>query len=140
MFGGYGRALVKSAAEGDFAAFDMSMSILPAFFLSAAELLVEIVILILALFNGDGLAAVWLALLRGFGGMYLTLFLLGALTTATEWRHIHAAPIKKVWYTMTFPVFMFTYLPISLCALFAKAEWKPIYHTVSAAALDDPAA
>ena len=30
---------------------------------------------------------------------------------------------------------MFTYLPISLAALFSKGEWKPIEHRVSAASL-----
>ena len=27
---------------------------------------------------------------------------------------------------------MFTYLPISIAALFAKVEWKPITHSVTA--------
>jgi hypothetical protein len=45
---------------------------------------------------------------------------------------IHAKNIKKIIYTFTFPLFMMTYIPISLTALFKKVEWKPIIHTYSA--------
>ena len=32
-------------------------------------------------------------------------------------------------YTFTFPIFMLTYIPISLVALFSrKVQWKPIEH------------
>lgn len=31
-------------------------------------------------------------------------------------------------YTFSFPLFMFTYIPISFAALFMKVEWKPIRH------------
>lgn len=67
--------------------------------------------------------------------MYLTLFVLGAITTVTEWKRIHTKAVKKVLYTFTFPLFMFTYIPISFAALFSKGEWKPIEHRVSAASL-----
>ena len=71
-----------------------------------------------------------------FSGMYLTLFFLGVLTTITEWKKIHTTPLKKIAAIFTFPLFMFTYLPIALCALFAKAEWKPIEHKVPASVLN----
>ena len=67
--------------------------------------------------------------------MYLTLFVLGAITTVTEWKRIHTKAVKKVLYAFTFPLFMFTYIPISFAALFSKGEWKPIEHRVSAASL-----
>ena len=136
VFQKYGRALLRAAAQGDFAAYDMSMNILPAFILSALGLAVELAILTLSLVHGGGLAAVGISLARVFGGMYFTLFVLGALTTVTEWRHIHTTTAKKIGAVLTFPLFMFTYLPISLAALFARAEWKPIYHSVPAAALE----
>ena len=65
----------------------------------------------------------------------LTLFVLGAITTVTEWKRIHTKAVKKVLYAFTFPLFMFTYIPISFAALFSKGEWKPIEHRVSAASL-----
>jgi ABC-type uncharacterized transport system permease subunit len=36
--------------------------------------------------------------------------------------------LKKILYTFTFPIFMFTYIPISAVALVKKVEWKPICH------------
>ena len=33
---------------------------------------------------------------------------------------------------IAFPIFMFTHLPIAIGAIFAKAEWKPIVHSVRA--------
>ena len=65
--------------------------------------------------------ALWLPL-------YLLLFLAGALTTATQWRRIRTSAWKKVLYTLTFPLFMATYVPITVLALFGKVEWKPIEH------------
>ena len=59
---------------------------------------------------------------------YLLLFLAGALTTATQWRRIRTSAWKKVLYTLTFPLFMATYVPITVLALFGKVEWKPIEH------------
>ena len=46
-----------------------------------------------------------------------------------EWRHIYAPAWKKVLYAFTFPLFMLTYIPISLTALFQRrVGWKPIVH------------
>lgn len=48
--------------------------------------------------------------------------------------------VEKIAYTLTFPLFMLTYLPISLAALFMKVEWKPIHHSVNLPSLPYPAA
>ena len=63
------------------------------------------------------------------------LFLFGALTAITERKNIHCSTGKKILYCFTFPLFMFTYIPISFAAFFCKGEWKPIEHRVSAASL-----
>ena len=60
---------------------------------------------------------------------YLGLLLFGALTVLSEWKQIHIPTYKKILYVFTFPIFMFTYIPISIAALVQKVEWKPIYHT-----------
>ena len=49
----------------------------------------------------------------------------------SEWKHIQAPALKKLGYVFTFPIFMFTYIPISIAALVRKVEWKPIYHTAT---------
>ena len=57
---------------------------------------------------------------------------IGAVTTATEWKNIRATTAQKLRAVFTFPLFMFTYIPVSFAALFMKVEWKPIHHTVTA--------
>ena len=59
---------------------------------------------------------------------YLGLLLYGGMTTLLEWKVIQISAHKKLLYLFTFPVFMFTYIPISAVALVRKVEWKPIYH------------
>jgi hypothetical protein len=77
-----------------------------------------------------------LGILLSFGWYYGILFLIGLITTITEWEKIHCSRWKKIAYTITFPFFMFTYIPISVVALFKHVEWKPIAHTV-VKSLDD---
>lgn len=137
VFGRYGRDLIRGMIRGHFPSFDMGMIIMPAFILSTLECIVEIAILLLCLYRGIGLHGAVLDLVGLFAGMYLTLFFLGVLTTITEWDKIHTTPLKKIHALFTFPLFMFTYLPIALYALFAKAEWKPIEHKVPASVLNE---
>ncbi|MBQ6248646.1 MAG: hypothetical protein IJJ88_00350, partial [Oscillospiraceae bacterium] len=118
-----------------FACYDMMMAIMPAFVLSIVSVLCT---LALAIYGAASGGSLWAAA-RSVGemalGMYATLFVIGAVTTATEWWAIRTAGWKKVAYAFTFPLFMATYLPIAACALFSAGEWKPITHRVSAAAL-----
>ncbi len=135
VFRGYGKALVRGTCHGSWSCFDMSMAIMPAFILTALGLACNVALSIWGAVTGDNL---WLALQsigETLGNMYLTLFAIGCITTVTEWRHIHTTTAKKLWYMFTFPLFMFTYLPIAVAALFTTPEWKPIEHRVSAAKL-----
>ena len=59
---------------------------------------------------------------------YLSLLVYGAITMISEWKQVAAVCIKEDPYTFTFPIFMFTYIPISAVALVKKVEWKPICH------------
>lgn len=60
---------------------------------------------------------------------YLGLLLYGLLTVLSEWKQIQIPGYKKLLYVFTFPIFMFTYIPISLSALVRKVDWTPIYHS-----------
>ena len=59
---------------------------------------------------------------------YLSLLVYGAITMISEWKQVQLSALKKILYTFTFPIFMFTYIPISAVALVKKVEWKPICH------------
>ena len=81
---------------------------------------------------GDSLAAeAGAALFDTISGFYFLLFFLGVITTITEWKKFRASPSKKILYLFTFPLFIYTYIPISIAALFKKIEWKHIDHNIA---------
>ena len=127
--------LLRGAAGGSFSCYDMAAAIMPAFVLSATAIVCNVTAAILGAVHGEDLTIALWSVGQMLLNMYLTLFVLGAITTVTEWRRIHTKAVKKVLYAFTFPLFMFTYIPISFAALFSKGEWKPIEHRVSAASL-----
>ena len=131
VFRKYGADLIKGALRGNFSCFDMAMAIMPAVVLTAACILVNSVTAALTLASGGSLVPILVSVGQSILNMYLTLFAVGAVTTATEWKMIAAPTWKKIIYTFTFPLFMFTYIPISFAAIFAHVEWKPIEHSVS---------
>ena len=135
VFRGYGARLLRGAARGSFSCYDMAAAIMPAFVLSATAIVCNVTAAILGAVHGEDLTIALWSVGQMLLNMYLTLFVLGAITTVTEWKRIHTKAVKKVLYAFTFPLFMFTYIPISFAALFSKGEWKPIEHRVSAASL-----
>ena len=110
----------------------MAMAIMPAFVLTCVSILANVTLAGIGLAEGAGLWFAMRSLLECLGGIYLTLLAIGAVTTATEWDRIQAPAWQKVMYTFSFPLFMFTYIPISIAALFMKVEWKPIRHGAAA--------
>ena len=81
------------------------------------------------------LAERWLGLGKaislGIAGSYCSMFLIGGLTLITEWHRIRATTGKKIQSLFTFPLFMMTFIPIALTAVFRKFQWQPITHTVA---------
>jgi cellulose synthase/poly-beta-1,6-N-acetylglucosamine synthase-like glycosyltransferase len=132
VFRAYGAKLLSGMFRGSFPCFDMTMTIMPAFFLSTASIILNITLGIWGASIGDDVMIAF----RSIGGMllqmYSLLFIVGVITTITEWKNIQTTPVKKILYTFTFPLFMFTYIPISFAALFVNTSWKPIAHTVTA--------
>ncbi len=128
VFRRYGGRLLSGAARGSFSCFDLVLSIMPAMVLACLGFAVNTLASVLALLSGGAAwQLIWPAL-RSLAGTYLFMLFIGGVTTAREWRHIHTSNLKKVLYTLTFPVFMLTYIPISIAAVFQKVEWKPIEH------------
>ena len=73
----------------------------------------------------------WTALALGAAGIYASMAALGALVLATEWKKIAAPTGKKLLSVLTFPVFMMTFIPAGICAVFCKRGWEPTRHTVA---------
>ena len=132
VFHGYKKELVKGIFHGSFSCFDMSMTIMPAFILSILSIICNLTLGIWGAMIGDDIMIAVKSICQLLGNMYSMLGIIGIITTITEWKMIRTSNMKKILYTFTFPLFMFTYIPISLVALFCKTEWKPIKHTVTA--------
>ena len=131
VFRRYGVSLLRGILRGSFSCYDMTMNILPAAVLSGASLVVNLTAAVVNCVNGGGWAVLGACVLQTFLSLYLTVFVLGVITTITEWDNIYCSAGKKVWYTITFPVFMFTYIPIVIVSLFRDPSWKPICHSRS---------
>lgn len=136
VFARYGRKLFRGVVKRrSFSCYDMLMTVAPAMLLTLASVAVNAFLLVSALLSTPvavGVVRVTLSsILSSFGGFYLTLLFFGAVTVITEWKRINTTAARKVLYTFTFPLFIFTYIPIAIVALFRKIEWKPIAHTIS---------
>ena len=130
VFRAYGLQLVKGIfREGGFACFDMTMAIMPAIALTVLGMAGNLTAAVLCSVSGQSLMPAILSVAEMLANTYLLLLFLGGITTATQWKQIHTSTAKKLLYTLTFPLFMMTYIPISFAALFQRVEWKPIEHT-----------
>ena len=131
---GYGVRLIKGICKGkSFSCFDMLMTVSPAVFLSVAAVLVNAGFLVYAVIGVNSITIFNITLssiLHTLVYYYISFFIVGAITAATEWNNIQGASGRKLRYMFTFPLFMLTYIPIAIVALFKKVEWKPISHNV----------
>lgn len=133
----YGRTLFTTMfkkKERFTACYDMLMTIAPATLLSLLCIGVNLIFLIYGLGNPKLLKylmpVVYKAIIFSLANCYSIMFFMGIITTITEWKNIKCSPVKKILYVFSFPIFIFTYVPISIVALFKKVEWKPIAHSV----------
>ncbi len=137
VLGKYGAKLVKGmfTNKGNkFSCFDMFMTISPAMFITLFSIAVNSGVFISEMMSSYGnyflinesINAVSGSLFR----FYILLFVVGAITTVTEWNNIHTTTLKKIVYTFTFPLFIATYIPIAIVALFKKVQWTPIAHGI----------
>jgi cellulose synthase/poly-beta-1,6-N-acetylglucosamine synthase-like glycosyltransferase len=135
VFAKYGKTLFKSIfTKKSFSCYDMLMTIMPALLLSLTSVFINLVFLTVGLINIETYPEIISetsgAIIMSGVNSYLVLFALGLITTITEWKQINSTPIKKIKYIFSFPIFIFTYIPISIVALFRRIEWKPITHSI----------
>lgn len=139
VFFTYGGQLVKSLLHfHSFAAYDLLMVIAPATLLTLIMLLANGTFLIVGGLSHGFLAtdAEMQSCLRSiivtFVCMYVIFFAMGLVTTIFEHKHIHCKNKLRVLANLfTFPVFMYTYIPLTLSALFLKVDWIPTPHDVN---------
>lgn len=126
----YGLKLIGAFFKGrGFSNFDMLMAISPAFFLSVTAMFVNILGLIIVPFvDMSYFLPTAINVITTLVSAYLLFLLLGIVTTVTEWNRIHTSAPRKIWAIVTFPLFMYTYVPIAAAAMFSGIDWKPIEH------------
>lgn len=135
----YGRHMLTSIAKFHrFAAYDMLMVIGPAMLLTLMCMLVNVTFIVVGALSHGFLATdaeiemAFGSVIMMFACMYLTFFAMGFFTTVTERKHIHCPQRWRVIANLfTFPLFMFTYIPLTVAALFLKVDWVPTPHDVS---------
>ncbi len=127
----YSFRLLKGIFAGDFCCYDMLNTILSAYGLSVISTLLNIVELIIFFYLGLNIVPYIDAILQGIIKAYVVVYAVGLLTTVTEWKNIKASSFNKIFYTFTFPIFLATYIPIAIYALFARVTWVPIKHSLS---------
>ena len=115
------------------ACYDMLMTVAPCMFLTLGVLVVNVFICLVFMTQPHFLAA-FIArkalrfVLYGVVNYYAGMFFYGALTVACEWKRIRATTLEKLEYLAAFPLFMATYIPVTLAALKRNVGWTPIAH------------
>ena len=140
VFFSYVGDLIHGVRKKRFGAYDMLMTIAPGNILTLVSAFVNTVYLVIGslshgfLATQNELSMAVGSLVMTFGSMYVTFFILAIITTVSERDHIRVRKGRRwriVSNLFTFPLFMMTYIPINVAALFMKVEWVPTKHTVS---------
>lgn len=133
VFKNYGKRILQGIfGTNGFSCYDMAMNLMPAFYLSMASTLINVASFIISVIAAQGqILGVLLSLAQLVSTTYSLMFLVGAITTFSEWKKIKCKGWKKILYMFTFPLFIFTFIPVTIWAItFGKADWKPIKHGV----------
>ena len=133
VYRNYGFGLFKGMFKGNsFSCYDMTMSILPAFVFTVLNILFNWGALIYSLVRfGSASSTVIYFCFHFILFSYAVMFVLGLVTFITERKSILCKKSKAFLHLFMFPVFMISYMPISIVAVFKKVGWKQITHSVS---------
>lgn len=127
--------IFKNPKGAKFACYDMLMTIAPGMLITLIMLLFNIVIVILGICGvlsaGMVIAASFTSIVFCLINYILFMFVLGVITLFVEWYKVRTTTSKRILAMFTFPLFMLTYFPIAIIAIFKKVNWKPIKHTIA---------
>lgn len=134
VFKYYGKKIIKGIfGTNGFSCYDMAMNLMPAYVLSMASTFINIASFVISVIAAQGdILGITISLAQLIGTCYSMLYLVGLITTITEWKNIKCRGWKKILYSFTFPLFIFTFIPVTIWAMtFGKSDWKPIKHGVN---------
>ena len=126
-----GKLFTKIFTRPSFWCFDLFMKIAPSRAITAFLLFINIALIIYGLIQGINVSHYINILLLLCLTSYLINFIFGIVTVITEWKKIYCGTFAKLFYAFTFPLFIWTYIPISIVAIFNPVKWKPTLHTLN---------
>ena len=129
------KGIFNNKKGAKFACYDMLMTVAPGMLLTVITIIFNVTIICLSLSGlttmGDMVISLTSSVFFCIFNYSMFMFILGTITTFVEWDNIRTTSSKKILYMFSFPFFMLTYIPIALVALFKKAKWAPISHSIS---------
>ena len=138
VLGHYGGSLLKmSVCKARFAPADMLLSLFFFAFFGLVALISSLFTTIVTFALGALTVTVFverLFLILAFP--YFLFFLYGVYILISEWPRIHAPTSKKLFSAFTYPLFMFSNLPLVVTAAFDRAIWRKVERS-SYLSLDD---
>ncbi len=129
----HGGDLVRTlAATGRFGCYDMLMNTIPTAVLTVLSFLVNAVMFIVGIATApQEMGLFFVSVTTALINSYALLYVMGLMPLISERKKIHCSVRKKIRYSFTFPIFIFTFGIAMLLAVFGNTEWKPIRHTVA---------
>ncbi len=128
-----GRLIKRSFIAGEFSCYDMFMLLAPGNAFTLLSIGFNSVFFIIGLFDiaitGEVLKVTLLSVITLIRNFFIIFFIIGLFTIIKENKRIHGSKFRKVLTVFLFPVYMLSYIPISILAFFKKVKWEPIKHT-----------
>jgi 1,2-diacylglycerol 3-beta-glucosyltransferase len=138
VFFSYSKELLRGIRDGWWAAYDEFAVLGPSTILSVSQVFANGIYLLLGyLSNGYLATAAEMAscassLIMMAASIYMMFLGMGVLTLWSERSHIRCNDMRKmVKAALAFPVFMITYIPINVVALFKHVDWVPTKHSLA---------
>ena len=126
----FGGLVKRLFTKGDFACYDALIILSPGHIFLGACISVGLLLWFDSGFNQEVFTVSVLTLvIPMIIGSYFMFLAMGLLILATEHKKIYCKKSRMVLLSLLFPLFIWTYIPIAIIALFAKVKWKPIRHT-----------
>ncbi|MBS6347027.1 glycosyltransferase family 2 protein [Alloscardovia omnicolens] len=135
VFRYYGKVMLQWAIkERDFSAIDMTLMVCPFMVISLIRFVLGIIYAVLGYISWFSISAGltgWISsVLTSFVGMML----LAAFSGFVERDKLNITLPELMAYSLSFPIYMASYVPIAFVAIFSKSQWKPIAHAGGSAA------
>ena len=126
----YKRRLVRGVfSKRGLSFWDMIMSFNAAYFLTMISVTVNVIADVVIIASG-GAEPLKLLITQTImiAVVYMMLLAFSIPLTISEWRHLRASGFKKILYALTFPMYLFSFVPAAFVAMFKKVEWKTTAH------------